>query len=172
MSGIACVRQLRELLPDARIVMLTVFADREHIFQALKAGASGYLSKRTAPADLLKAIEEVHRGGAPLSGDIAARIVEYFKQKGTEPPLPDNNLTPREQEILEQLAQGFLYKEITDGAVRLAGAGTRTKPARSTGASQPMAQGPPSRWWRRSNQDTARARRLRQYPRTVRRSLR
>jgi DNA-binding NarL/FixJ family response regulator len=112
MSGIACVRQLRDLLPDARIVMLTVFADREHIFEALKAGASGYLSKRTPPADLLQAIEEVHRGGAPMSGDIAVRVVEYFNQQGAGQAPVETNLTPREQEILEHLAQGFLYKEI------------------------------------------------------------
>ena len=114
MSGIECVRQLKEKLPDTRIVMLTVFADREHIFQALLAGASGYLSKRTAPADLLKAIQEVQCGGAPMSSDIAARVVEYFNQKGTAAPPPEVRLSPREQEILELLAQGYLYKEIAD----------------------------------------------------------
>lgn len=114
MSGIECVRQLKEKLPDTRIVMLTVFADREHIFQALLAGASGYLSKRTAPADLLNAIKEVRGGGAPMSSDIAARVVEYFNQKGTAVPLPEASLSPREQEILELLAQGYLYKEIAD----------------------------------------------------------
>jgi DNA-binding NarL/FixJ family response regulator len=105
---------LKEKLPDTRIVMLTVFADREHIFQALLAGASGYLSKRTAPADLLKAIQEVQCGGAPMSSDIAARVVEYFNQKGTAAPPPEVRLSPREQEILELLAQGYLYKEIAD----------------------------------------------------------
>ena len=114
MSGIECVRQLKEKLPDARILMLTVFADREHIFQALLAGASGYVSKRTAPADLLKAIEEVRGGGAPMSSDIAARVVEYFNQKGAAAPATEAGLSPREQEILELLAQGYLYKEIAD----------------------------------------------------------
>jgi DNA-binding NarL/FixJ family response regulator len=117
MSGIGCVRQLKEALPQTRIVMLTVFTDREHIFEALLAGANGYLSKRTPPADLLKAIEEVHRGGAPMSSDIAVRVVQYFNEKGAAAPAPETTLSAREQEILELLAQGYLYKEI---AVRLA----------------------------------------------------
>ena len=114
MSGIDCVRRLKDDLPDARILMLTVFADRTHIFDALKAGASGYLSKRTAPADLLRAIHEVHSGGAPMSGEIAVCVVEYFHQQGAVTPPPEARLSPREQEILEDLAQGFLYKEIAD----------------------------------------------------------
>jgi DNA-binding NarL/FixJ family response regulator len=112
MSGIDCVRRLRELVPKARILMLTVFADPDHIFEALKAGASGYLSKRTPPADLLKAIADVHRGGAPMGADIAARIVEYFNRQGAAAARPDSDLTPREQEILRLLAQGAMYKEI------------------------------------------------------------
>lgn len=110
-SGIECVRQLRGRLPDTRVLMLTIFADGDHIFQALRAGASGYLSKRTAPADLLKAIQDVHQGGAPMSSDIAVRVVEYFNQKGAVSP--DIHLSPRELEILELLAQGCLYKEIS-----------------------------------------------------------
>lgn len=111
-SGIECVRELRGMLPGARILMLTVFADREHIFQALLAGASGYLSKRTPPADVLKAIEETHRGGAPMGSDIAARVVEYFNEKGAAAALPEASLSPRERQILGLLAQGHLYKEI------------------------------------------------------------
>jgi DNA-binding NarL/FixJ family response regulator len=112
-SGIECVRELRDRLPQTRIVMLTVFATSDRIFQALTAGASGYLSKRTAPADLLAAIQEVHRGGAPMSGDIAARVVEYFNARG-QAREPDLNLSPRETEILQLLAEGLLYKEIRD----------------------------------------------------------
>jgi DNA-binding NarL/FixJ family response regulator len=111
MSGIDCVRQLKHKLPDTKILMLTVFSDGDHIFQALMAGASGYLSKRTVPADLLHAIAEVCRGGAPMSGDIAARVVEHFNRKGTEAGAAVR-LSPREQEILECLANGHLYKEI------------------------------------------------------------
>ena len=113
MTGVACVRQLKEASPTTRILMLTVFVDKEHIFEALKAGATGYLSKRTAPADLLKAIEEVQRGGAPMSSEIAARVVEYFHQPGASPTL-EANLTAREREILDLLARGYLYKEIAD----------------------------------------------------------
>lgn len=109
-SGIEFVQLLRGKLPNTKILMLTIFADGDHIFQALRAGASGYLSKRTAPGDLLKAIQDVYQGGAPMSGDIAVRIVEYFNQKGAVPS--DVHLSPRELEILELLAQGCLYKEI------------------------------------------------------------
>lgn len=110
-SGVACVRELKATLPQLRILMLTVFADQEHIFDALKAGASGYLSKRTAPGDLLKAIQEVHVGGSPMSSEIAARVVEYFNQQGSV-RLVEVNLSPRESEVLDLLARGYSYKEI------------------------------------------------------------
>jgi DNA-binding NarL/FixJ family response regulator len=110
-SGISCVKALRERLPQTKILMLTVFADTEHIFEALMAGANGYLSKRTAPDELLKAVRDVQTGGAPMSGDIAVRVVEFFNRKGASTP-PEPHLSPREQEILERLVKGFLYKEI------------------------------------------------------------
>lgn len=111
LSGCDCVKLLRERLPKTKILMLTVFAEGQYIFQALRAGANGYLSKKTPPADLLKAIAEVYHGGAPMSADIAVRVVEYFNQKGAQVE-PSVRLSPREQEILEHLAQGSLYKEI------------------------------------------------------------
>jgi len=111
LSGIECVSQLRLKLPQTRILMLTVFADGDHIFQALRSGANGYLSKRTEPAELLKAIAEVYRGGAPMSGDIAVRVVGYFNQKGAA-GVSEIKLSPREREILDLLAKGLLYKEI------------------------------------------------------------
>src|ERR1044071_2898803 len=117
MSGVRCVRELRAAGSAARILMLTVFADSDHIFQALKAGASGYLSKRTPPWELLKAIDEVRNGGAPMSSEIAARVVQYFNEKGRDhaaPASPEQTLSPRESEILARLAEGRLYKEIAD----------------------------------------------------------
>ena len=113
MSGIDCVRHLKERLPNTRLLMLTIFADGDHVFQALMAGASGYLSKNTAPADILKAVREVYQGGAPMSGDIAVRVVDYFNRKGAAASAsPELHLSPREREILECLANGCLYKEI------------------------------------------------------------
>jgi DNA-binding NarL/FixJ family response regulator len=112
-SGIDCVRELKSVLPQARIVMLTIFSDSDKIFAALTAGASGYLSKRTAPADILKGIHEVHQGGEPLSSEIAARSVTFLNRRGAAAQ-PDYNLSPRESQILELLVQGYLYKEIAD----------------------------------------------------------
>jgi DNA-binding NarL/FixJ family response regulator len=113
MNGVECVRLLRTLLPQAEIMMLTVYENTELIFQALSAGAMGYLLKQTPPNALLNAIRDVHNGGSPMSSHIARKIVAAFQQpvapvKGLE------NLTPREQEVLDLLAKGFLYKEIGD----------------------------------------------------------
>ncbi len=117
MSGVDCVRRLKELGSSARILMLTIFNDGEHIFEALKAGANGYLSKSTPPAEILQAIEDIHKGNAPMSSDIAIRVVEYFNQHGPAartPPAKTTGLSPRESEILACLAEGSLYKEIAD----------------------------------------------------------
>jgi len=112
-SGIECILRLKHLCPGAQIMMLTVFEDHDRIYQSLKAGASGYLLKQTPPAELLAAITELHRGGAPMSSQIARRVVEAFQR-----PVPtdagDHQLSPREQEIVSLLAQGHLYKEIAD----------------------------------------------------------
>jgi DNA-binding NarL/FixJ family response regulator len=118
MSGIECIRRLKHLLPEVQIMMLTVFEDHDRIFQSLAGGASGYIVKKTPPAKLLEAIDELHHGGAPMSGQIARQVVEVFKQPldgfpVTREPAP-TNLSKREQEILGQLARGFLYKEICD----------------------------------------------------------
>jgi DNA-binding NarL/FixJ family response regulator len=116
MSGVECVSRLKEKLPDVQVIMLTVYENTEHIFNALAAGASGYLLKQTPPDELLDAIREVHRGGSPMSGHIARKVVQWFQKPA--PPQEQSgkaeNLTPREQEVLELLAQGFLYKEIAD----------------------------------------------------------
>lgn len=112
MSGIDCVRKLKAAEPSCQIVMLTVYENTEQIFKALSNGASGYLLKATPPEELLSAIQDVHRGGSPMTSHIARKVVQSF-QKSTAAKATDN-LSPREQEVLELLAKGFLYKEIAD----------------------------------------------------------
>ena len=114
MSGIECVRQLKPQLPDTQFVMLTVYEDTDHIFDALAAGASGYLLKQTPRAELFTALKEVHAGGSPMTSNIARKVVQSFLRPA--PPQVDKsvNLSPREREVLELLACGYLYKEIAD----------------------------------------------------------
>ncbi|MCI0625036.1 MAG: response regulator transcription factor [Acidobacteria bacterium] len=113
MSGIECIRKLKGLLPDTRIMMLTVFEDHDRIFESLKAGASGYLVKKTPPAKLLEAIQLLHEGGAPMSASIARQVVDWFHNPSkTNPQL--EQLSAREDQILALLAKGLLYKEIAD----------------------------------------------------------
>ncbi len=112
-SGVECVARLKKILPDIHVVMLTAYDDSTLIFQALENGASGYLLKRTAPADLLRAIEEVQQGGAPMSGHIARLVVQSFQRRGPSPRATEN-LTTREEEVLKLVSQGFINKEIAD----------------------------------------------------------
>jgi DNA-binding NarL/FixJ family response regulator len=113
MSGIECVRQLKQLMPRVQFLMLTMYEDDDLVFQALIAGASGYLVKRTSPAELLSAIEEVQSGASPMSGKIARTVVEYFHKLQHVAPSQDN-LSKREQEILDLLVKGYRYKEIAE----------------------------------------------------------
>jgi DNA-binding NarL/FixJ family response regulator len=113
MSGIECVRKLKAQMPKLQILMLTMYEDDEKVFQSLVAGASGYLVKRTSPAELLKAIEEVHGGASPMSGKIARTVVEYFQKLQHGSPREDY-LSKREEEILDLLVKGYRYKEIAD----------------------------------------------------------
>lgn len=113
MSGIDCVRKLKEMSPQTQIMMLTMYEDPDQIFNSLAAGASGYLLKRTPHAKLLDAIQEVQRGASPMSGKIARVVVQYF-QKKNQPSSDAQALSKREQEILELLSKGFRYKEIAD----------------------------------------------------------
>lgn len=121
-TGIECTRKLKELLPQAQVLMLTMYDDAEQIFQSLTAGASGYLLKRTPPAKLLDEIQAVKNGASPMSPKVARKVVEYFHQiKGHRRPSLDANandgfdkLSKREEEILDLLAKGFRYKEIAD----------------------------------------------------------
>lgn len=112
MDGVECVRKLHLLNPAIRIVMLTVYEKPDHIFNALTAGAVGYLLKQKPSADLLNAIRDAHQGGAPMSSQIARKVVHFF-QSG--PPAGEaGELSARELEVLDMLAKGHLIKEIAD----------------------------------------------------------
>jgi DNA-binding NarL/FixJ family response regulator len=111
MNGVECVRRLKPQLLATQIIMLTVYQNTENIFDALAAGATGYLLKQTPPDELLAAIREVHNGGSPMSSHIARKIVQSFRQ-GVAPSPEAQSLTPRESQVLDLLAKGFLYKEI------------------------------------------------------------
>ena len=113
MNGVECVRQLKQALPETQVMMLTVYEDTENIFNALAAGASGYMLKRTSRAELLEAIKEVHRGGSPMSTHIARMVVQSFMKPASKPE-PTADLSPREREVLDLLSQGLMYKEISD----------------------------------------------------------
>jgi len=112
-SGIACTARLKETLPALQVIMVTVYRNQELIFQALQAGACGYLLKRTSPEELLKAIAEVRSGGAPMTGEIARMLVETFQKKPASLP-PEADLTHRESEVLALLSEGLSNKEIAD----------------------------------------------------------
>jgi len=115
-NGISVVRKLKSNYPEILFMMCTVYEDDEKIFEALTAGANGYIVKKTAPNKLLEAISELQQGGAPMSSQIARKVVNAFQQRTPEAAnqkSPDlNTLSPREKEILELLAKGLLYKEI------------------------------------------------------------
>ena len=112
MSGIDCVRELKPQNPDILFMMCTVYEEDEKIFEALAAGANGYILKKTAPGKLLESIRELADGGAPMSSQIARKVVAVFQEKNPSSGLLDN-LSNREHEILELLAKGMLYKEIS-----------------------------------------------------------
>jgi DNA-binding NarL/FixJ family response regulator len=122
-SGIECTVQLKQLLPAVQIIMVTVYEDTERIYKALRAGACGYLLKRCKTEELLAAIREVRQGGAPMSREIARKVISSF-QEPVSSAAEVEGLSPREREILELLAAGFPNKEIaarvglTDGTVR------------------------------------------------------
>jgi DNA-binding NarL/FixJ family response regulator len=105
-SGIEAILLLKEKLPDARIIMLTVFDDDGHVFKAIMAGADGYILKKTPPAQVLTAIQDAAAGGTPITPHIAGRVIELFR-KYAPPSRDDHNLTPRELEILDALVLGL-----------------------------------------------------------------
>ncbi|HEY9153662.1 MAG TPA: response regulator transcription factor [Opitutaceae bacterium] len=110
-SGIACVQELKAKLPDTQFVMLTIYEDTDHIFKALSAGATGYLSKKTPRGDLIDALHELHAGGSPMSSPIARKVVQSFRQQ-PESPRQTPELSPREKQVLERLARGDSLKYI------------------------------------------------------------
>ena len=113
MSGIECTTRLKELLPKTQIIILTAMDDQELVFLALEAGADGYLLKRTTPADLRTALLDVLGGGAPMTSQIARRVIESFRQKAK---IRDDSahLSIREEQILLLLSQGYSNKVIAD----------------------------------------------------------
>lgn len=113
LSGIECVRHLKPRLPNTQFVMLTVYEDSNHIFDALAAGATGYLLKRTPRNALIAALREVHGGGSPMTSNIARKVVQSLQQAKPKPKSAEV-LSKREGEVLMFLAQGYLYKEIAD----------------------------------------------------------
>jgi DNA-binding NarL/FixJ family response regulator len=114
MNGIECVRKLKPRLPETQFVMVTVYEDANHIFNALSAGASGYLLKQTRRHELLDALKDVHAGGSPMSSQIARKVVQNFYRNETQTNGETVELSPREREVLELLARGYLYKEIAE----------------------------------------------------------
>lgn len=111
MSGIQCVSELKRTMPQLQIIMVTIYEDSERIFRALKAGANGYLVKSCPPPQLIEAIRDAYKGGAPMSSHIARKVVQHFHLLG--PSVQESeNLSPREREVLDLLAMGFIYKEI------------------------------------------------------------
>jgi DNA-binding NarL/FixJ family response regulator len=115
MNGIDCIRQIRPVCGHTQFMMFTVYENDEKVFEALKAGASGYLLKNTGLMHILESLKELYQGGSPMSSNIARKLVDSFRQQAPDDaPLVLNGLSPRENEVLNLLSQGLLYKEIAD----------------------------------------------------------
>jgi DNA-binding NarL/FixJ family response regulator len=112
MSGITCVSKLKSQLPKLQILMLTRYEQNDLIFNSIREGASGYL-KNTPLTELINAVEQVHAGGAPMTMQIARKVMDHFR-KIQQPAADVEKLTPREHEVLALLAKGYLYKQISD----------------------------------------------------------
>jgi len=109
-SGIVCTAKLTEFMPELQVIMLTVYKDTDLIFESLKAGACGYILKRSSPDEIIRAVTEVRTGGAPMTSSIARMVVRSFRSPAKAPN--SDGLTPREAEILELLVEGLSNKEI------------------------------------------------------------
>lgn len=115
MGGIEGIKKVKSLLPDLTILVLTVYEENDLVFEAICAGASGYLVKKTPPSKLLEAIKEAHDGGAPMSSHIAKKVIDFFQtKKPASIPKSVYALTPREKEILSGLVEGHNFKSIAD----------------------------------------------------------
>ena len=112
MNGIELVEKIKSRFPNVQCLMCTVYEDNDRIFNALEAGASGYILKKSASRQILEAVHDIYEGGSPMSSEIARRVVQSFNRRKERNILQDFSLTNREQEILGQLEKGFLYKEI------------------------------------------------------------
>ncbi len=113
LSGIECIRRIKPVCPDTQFMMYTIFEDDDKVFEALEAGASGYLLKKTPKEKIMIALQELHEGGSPMSTQIARKVTQSFRQRNHLSE-ESNLLTPKEKEVLELLSKGFLYKEISD----------------------------------------------------------
>ncbi|HET9430337.1 MAG TPA: response regulator transcription factor [Chitinophagaceae bacterium] len=113
MNGIECIRQVKGKSPGTQFMMFTVYENDEKVFEALKAGASGYLLKNTGLLQIVESLTELHQGGSPMSANIARKLVNLFRDNGKETVAMDV-LSNRENEILHLLSKGLLYKEIAD----------------------------------------------------------
>ena len=113
MNGIECIRQLKEKTPGTQFMMFTVYENDEKVFEALKAGASGYLLKNTGLVQMISSLKELHEGGSPMSSNIARKLVSVFHQQA-KVKSEIESLSPRENEVLVLLSDGLLYKEIAD----------------------------------------------------------
>jgi DNA-binding NarL/FixJ family response regulator len=124
MNGIECIRQVKGKSPNTQFMMFTVYENDDKVFEALKAGASGYLLKNTGLLQIAESVKELHEGGSPMSANIARKMVNLFRDTDKKTPFLDL-LSNREKEILQLLAKGLLYKEIaeqlniTTGTVRI-----------------------------------------------------
>lgn len=113
-TGTECIKRIRAVTSHILFMMFTVYENSDQVFEALKAGASGYLLKKTAPLQIIEAIKELYEGGSPMSAQIARKLVSHFQQTQTGVSNESALLSPREKEVLENLAKGMLYKEIAE----------------------------------------------------------
>ena len=113
-TGIECIRLVKKTGIHMQFMMFTVYENNDQVFEALKAGASGYLLKKTAPLQIIEAVKELYNGGSPMSASIARKLVSIFQEQQTGANAEAAVLTTREKQVLEQLAKGMLYKEIAD----------------------------------------------------------